>query len=333
MQQQQYGLNRAVAYSFAATLLGRLVGSNPLFSCRQEVSLALRSLLQAKNQGIAVQKSAIRRCALLLSCLSIGAALPIAVPTQAAASSKSTRSNTAAIPYSPPVPPNLGAPKGRTGGGASRGTCTQAQAMRAVLPRDLNRAYDLTVAERPTFWFYLPDRPYPETQVEFVLQDAEDRYVYKTTFTQPNTSAGLISLTVPQQSAPLASGAVYNWTLSVQCSPNHPSQVSFVRGAIQKVAVIAPVLSPAAAAAAATFMPSDYTVAAQLYAQQGYWADALTLLAQALQAQPLNPSATQLWKDLLSRSGLTHLQPPPPSPSIAIRRSKLFETSPTAIIP
>jgi Domain of Unknown Function (DUF928) len=196
--------------------------------------------------------------------------------------------------------------------------------MHAVLPSQSNRTYDLTTSDHPTLWFYLPERPNPETRLEFVLQDAADNYIYKTTFIQPNASAGLISVTVPEQSAALVTNASYRWTLSIQCNPNRPSQISFIRGGIQKVAI-----APHQASSLSTALTAaDRTATAQFYAQQGYWSDAITILAQTLQAQP-DPSATQLWQDLLAQSGMTNLQPP----SIAIRKSKVMEIGPTAIMP
>jgi Domain of Unknown Function (DUF928) len=320
--QQPYSLI-SVAHSFATRSLGHLVECtrlSPLMGRR----FPQPPSIQTPCKSISTRISIMGRSAFLLGCFSVGMALVTTLPIQAAESSKSTYFKTAAIPSVPPLPPDLGAPKGRKGGGASRGgTCPQSQAMRSVLPRDSSRAYDLTTSDRPTLWFYLPERPHPETRIEFVLQDAADNYIYKTTFIQPNAAAGLISLTVPEQSSPLTANAVYSWTLSIQCNPDHPSQMSFVRGAIQRVAI-----APHQASSPA-LTTADRTVAARLYAQQGYWSDAITMLAQILQAQPLDPSATQLWKDLLAQSGVTDLQ----LPSIAIRKSKVTEIGPTAIIP
>jgi hypothetical protein len=326
--QQHDSLNLTVAHSFASTVLSRAFGHGK-FSALNPTQLPQQPLAQTQCQDLVARMLIIGRSALLFGCFSVGAVLCATRPTYAVESSKSKHSSTTAVPASPPLPPDLGAPKGRTGGGASRGTCAESQAMRAVLPRDSNRAYDLTASDRPTLWFYLPDRPHPDTQIEFVLQDAADRYIYKTTFVQPNPHAGLISLTVPEESSPLKAGAIYRWTLSIQCSPSHPSQVSFVRGAIQRVAVV-PSLA-IAPTPSTVLMPTDRdrTAVAKRYAQQGYWSDAITILAEALQSQPFNQPAAQLWKDLLTRSGITDLLPP----STAIRKSKAIEISPTAVMP
>jgi Domain of Unknown Function (DUF928) len=323
---QRYGLNLTVAHSFASTMLSRFVGCEK-FSALDPKQLPQQPLNQTQRQDFATRRSIGGRSALLLGCFSVGSFLGATPPTYAVESRKSPRSSTAAVPSSPPLPPDLGAPKGRTGGGASRGTCAASLPMRAVLPRNVNRAYDLTASARPTLWFYLPDRPHPGTRLEFVLQDAADRYVYKTTFVQPNPSAGLIGLTVPEESSPLEAGAIYRWTLSIQCNPSHPSQMSFVRGAIQRVTgAPSPAIAPALSAA---LMPTDRTAVAKLYAQQGYWSDAITILVEALQSQPLDQPAVQLWKDLLARSGMTDLLPP----SIAVRKSKAIELSPAAVTP
>jgi Domain of Unknown Function (DUF928) len=137
----------------------------------------------------------------------------------------------------------------------------------------------------------------------------------------------LIALTVPEASSPLKAGETYSWTLSIQCNPSHPSQMSFVRGAIQRVAgAPSPEIAPTLASAS---IPADRTAVAKLYAQQGYWSDAITILAEALQSQPPNQPAAQLWKDLLARSGIADLLPP----AIAIKKSKAIEISPTAVMP
>jgi Domain of Unknown Function (DUF928) len=326
MPQKHYGLNFTVVHSFASGTLSRILGCGKCAELNQ-TQVTQHPLPQAPYQDLAPRMWRIGSSALLFGCLSVGAVLSATLPTHAAESSKSTPANTTAVPASPPRPPDLGAPKGRTGGGASRGNCAASAPMRAILPRDSNRAYDLTASARPTLWFYLPDRPRPDTRLEFVLQDAADRYIYKTTFVQPNPYAGLIGLTVPEESSPLKAGEIYSWTLSIQCNPSQPSQMSFVRGAIQRVAgapspAIAPTLSTA-------LMSADPTAAAKRYAQQGYWSDAITILAEALRSQPLNQPAAQLWKDLLARSGITDLRPP----SIAIRKSKAIEMSPTAVMP
>jgi Domain of Unknown Function (DUF928) len=318
--QKQYALNQTVTHSFGTLTKGSTDRNKESYILHPK-PLTLYTSTHPPRKSISTRILTMGRSALLLSCFSLGMMLFNSLPSQAAKSSRSTPVNTTAVSSNPPVPPDLGAPKGRTGGGASRGTCTKAQAMRAVLPRDSNRANDLTALDHPTLWFYLPERPDPKAQMEFVLQDAADHYIYKTTFIQPNASAGLISINVPESAAPLTTGAAYNWTLSIQCDPNRPSQMSFIRGAIQRVAVI-PNLS-------LSLLSVDQTVTARLYAQQGYWSDAITILAQTLQAQPLNPSATQLWKDLLARSGVTDLH----VPSIAIKKSNLTEIGPTAIMP
>lgn len=327
------GLNQKVAHSSATLSLGCL-----LECTRVSSKIRRRSKLpsiQTQHQGISARILSVRRLtmgrsAFLLGCLSISTVLATTLPMQAAESSRSVYSKTAVISSAPPLPPDLGAPKGRSRGGASRGTCTQSQAMHVVLPSQSNRSYDLTTSDHPTLWFYLPERPNPETRLEFVLQDAADNYIYKTTFLQPNASAGLISVTVPEESTALVTNASYRWTLSIQCNPHRPSQISFIQGGIQKVAIAphqASTLSTALMAADRTV--TARTVTARLYAQQGYWSDAITILAQTLQTHPLDPSATQLWQDLLAQSGMTNLQPP----SIAIRKSKVTEIGPTAIMP
>jgi hypothetical protein len=252
--------------------------------------------------------------------LGLGLALGTALPLKASEASRAPSSKTSVLQYNPPVPPNLGAPKGRTGGGASRGTCTQYEAMQAVAPRSNgSRSPDLTASDRPTFWFYLPARAQTDNTIEFVLQDAEDRYVYKTAFVRSGTSPELIGLSVPEQASPLIPGALYRWTLSIQCNPSRPSQVAFIRGAIQKVA-IAPALS-------ASLNASTLEAAARLYTERGFWYDAMTVLAQSMQTQPENQATARLWEQLLTQAGLVNLQ----TPSVAVRKLKVLQQDNTAL--
>ncbi|WP_404789145.1 DUF928 domain-containing protein [Altericista sp. CCNU0014] len=267
-----------------------------------------------------MRKSTIAPTSLWVAGLGLGLALGTALPLKASEPRRASSPKTSVLQYNPPIPPNLGAPKGRTGGGASRGTCAQYAAMQAIAPRGVgSKSPDLTVSDRPTFWFYLPARSQTDNPVEFVLQDAEDRYIYKTTFVQSKTAPELVSLTVPEQSPSLVPGTLYRWTLSIQCNPSRPSQVAFIRGAIQKVA-IAPALS-------ASLNASTLETAARLYTERGFWYDAMTVLARSMQAQPENQTTIRLWKQLLAQAGLANLK----SPSIAIRRLKVLQHDNTTL--
>jgi hypothetical protein len=79
-----------------------------------------------------------------------------------------------------------------------------------------------TAAEYPTFFWYMPETSAPE--VEFVLQDENDKVVYKVTYTLAKSAEGgtisapgLMSLTLPAFAnlSPLEIGKEYKWQVIV----------------------------------------------------------------------------------------------------------------------
>ncbi len=193
--------------------------------------------------------------------------------------------------FAPPPPPNQGAPSGRRRGGASRGPCQQYEALTALVPVTGELVWGLTAAERPTFWFFVPEMLAAELPVEFVLQDEADNYVYKTTFTVPETRPGVVSLSVPPAAAPLEIGKPYHWTFSISCDPEKPSASVFVQGSVQRVS-LEPVLQRQLAAAT----PRERVA---LYAANGIWHEAVTAIAELRRAEPNDSTLTAAWADLL----------------------------------
>lgn len=207
----------------------------------------------------------------------------------------------------PPLPAKAdkGAPSGRRTGGASRGLCLpvvdKPQPLTALVPAtketlgnkqdDLpglttfESVWGLTAADSPTVWFYVPYSLTPNLPIEFVLQDEQGNYVYKTSFKVSQTQPGIVKFRIPS-TAPLEIDKMYRWFFSINCVPDDD-----VNGWVQRVAP-----SPTLASQLQKATPRESIA---LYASNGYWYDALTTLAELRSANPSDATLKNDWDSLL----------------------------------
>lgn len=198
----------------------------------------------------------------------------------------------------PPPQPNQKLPDfsaygrpGRRVGGGSRSPCpTIAPPLTALMPMT---NWGRTIAERPTFWFYVPYSPQQAPAGEFVLQEEKGNDVYRTAFTLPKTP-GFVSFNTPPQTAPLEINKWYHWYFKVYCEPQTSTPV-FVEGWVQRVERT-PELDRQLKAAK---LP-DYTI----YANNGVWFDALARLAQLRLSNTSNAKLVDDWANLLGARGV-----------------------------
>lgn len=194
----------------------------------------------------------------------------------------------------PPPPPDQEAPSGRARGGASRGSCNNQQdkkRLTALVPVTSKSVWGLTVTEFPTFWFYVPDALTPEIPIEFVLQDEEDNYIYKTTFKLSGTPPGIVSVPLSSMKAPLEIGKKYYWTFLIGCDLQEPSNSIFVKGTVQRVAMNPVLMNQLKAATQRERIA--------LYAANGIWHEALTTLAELRRTEPGDAALAATWENLL----------------------------------
>ncbi|WNZ23512.1 DUF928 domain-containing protein [Leptolyngbya sp. NK1-12] len=195
-------------------------------------------------------------------------------------------------------PPDRGLP-GRREGGGTRGEClVQQPALTALMP---NTNLGLTVAEHPSFFWYIPQNG--AAAGEFVLLDQTNAEVYKTIV--PVSQAGVVSVSLPADgSVPaLEVGQSYRWYFSLICDPLDRSADVFTSGWIKRVEP-SPSLTQKLAAATAEEQP-------KIYAEAGIWYEALSTLVQLRQAQPQNPALVSQWQTLLASVGLEQIADQP----------------------
>ncbi|MGQ4648720.1 DUF928 domain-containing protein [Lyngbya aestuarii] len=219
------------------------------------------------------------------------------------------------LAQNPPPPPDSGSPSqqrpaagsyfkppklqldswgtGQRQGSASRG---QYKLLTALVPvvKDTSdegqreSVFGLTAAERPIFWFYVPEPLTPTRSFEFVLEDKQGNQVYKTSFMRSGDFSGVIGIELPPTVEPLEVGKMYHWEFKLYLNRNLPIAVD---GVVQRVALQSAVASKLEQATA--LQKPD------IYAENGIWYDALTSLAE-LRCQ--NPEDSQLlakWTKLL----------------------------------
>jgi Domain of Unknown Function (DUF928) len=222
------------------------------------------------------------------------------VPAQAQAIRLSSVQPHTIEPYNTQAKQARGQVPGRRRGGARRGDCPAAPIeVTALVPvtevatSTLPETYvgGSTIAERPTFWFYVPYSLTTELTAEFILQDdrgEEVYHLYSANFPTSEQTPGIISVSLPATIAPLAIGKVYQWYFKLSCKRE---AFTYVQGGIERIA-----LNPDLASRLANASPQ---VQANLYLENDIWYDAVTVLAQSRRTRPNDAAIESAWMSLL----------------------------------
>lgn len=154
----------------------------------------------------------------------------------------------------------------------------------------------LTLAQRPTFWVYLPKT----SAKQVVLSIKEEGFQHHSqTFFSIEGKSGIISLKPSQDSTPLEVGKTYQWAVVLICgerpNPNDPSIVSW----ISRVASPEPKNQGTA------------LIQAAWYGERGIWYDALDSLAEARHAEANDKALTNIWTEFLRSAGLGEIATEP----------------------
>ncbi|QSJ15140.1 DUF928 domain-containing protein [Nostoc sp. UHCC 0702] len=151
--------------------------------------------------------------------------------------------------------------------------------------------WGLTTNQYPTLWFYIPyTKDIAGVSAEFILQDSEENEVYQSPVSLP-AKPGIKSVTLPSTGKPLEINKNYHWFFKVSCSGSENKPI-YVEGDIQIVQLNTSLEEQLAA--------SDPREKILLYAENGIWFDALTLLAQLQKASPNDASLISDWQSLFN---------------------------------
>lgn len=196
------------------------------------------------------------------------------------------------------VPPSTDARPQRLISGGSRG-CNQpgnSSLTLLVPPSHL----PLTISRHPTFLFHLDNLP--RHSLLFTLVEPgmiEPIWETKLTLTQP----GLVTLKLPPDTLGLEVGQEYYWTVAILCNEKRPSQNAYARAAIKRI-------PPPAKITDQLISNPDNREKAQIYAQSGFWYDAIASSYQDyLQDVPSRQLDAYFWQ-LLAQVGLQNIRSP-----------------------
>lgn len=199
---------------------------------------------------------------------------------------------------------------GRRVGGGSRGPCpyNREQPLTALMP---TTNWGETVAEHPTFWFYVPYSSQNFPAGEFVLHEEAGKEVYRIPFTLPATP-GLVKFSIPSDRAPLEIDKKYFWTFKLYCQPQQSSASDSVQGWVTRIK-----LTPELQRQIEAAKPREDMA----YNQNRIWYDALARLAEIRTAHPSNSTLDRDWTELLKLKGigLEHLAQRPLVGSVTVQ--------------
>ncbi len=194
----------------------------------------------------------------------------------------------------PSAPRNLGGPRSTAGGGV-RGngneSCIEGESpLTPLMP-----THDIvkTVTPNPEFFMYVPKNN--AESGEFVIVDGNGNDVYLSTF-ELSEAPGVVKLSLPANTD-LEIGQVYDWQFSLICDPSDRQADVFVQGQIEPTELTEEMQTQLDQA-----QPLDQV---QLYVDQSFWNEAVSLLAQFRNSNPTE------WQGLLKYVGLENIASEP----------------------
>ncbi len=219
----------------------------------------------------------------------------------------------------PPPPPNRGIAGNRIGG-ASRianqdpideGTKSDRHLTAFVpeyrnstepgkLKSQVTKVWGLTANKYPTLWFYIPYAQDSIDSINFILRDGDNpsnQAVYQDSI-QPPTQPGIINFSLPQTNAPLAIDRLYQWELKLTMKRQLNREIS-VKGWIQRASLSSDLSD------LMEQVPPNRKAA--IYAENGFWYDALSTLAELRRNGSQDLTTVQDWRNLLQSVDLAKL--------------------------
>ncbi|MCU0518763.1 MAG: DUF928 domain-containing protein [Oscillatoria sp. Prado101] len=240
--------------------------------------------------------------------LSLGLAATASLPISVRAQSQETAlSQSIAGNWNAFNPPNRGLPgEGRQeGGGVRGGNCPNIQ--NKLIPLVPATNMGLTISERPTLYWYVPETAGADTaapEMEFVLQDEDGKEVYNSGKLPAVERAGIVSYTMPAKAGKsLEVGKNYQWFFSIICNPEDRSGDVRVQGWIKRVEK-SNILAQKLEAVSENERPF-------IYAKESLWFDTLSSLAQLQMQNSGDEFLSNKWEELLNSVSLGNLAKAP----------------------
>ena len=191
-----------------------------------------------------------------------------------------------------PKPPQTGTPSGNTTPGTTRPEISCPITPKPLTAIVANQGNDFTVAEYPTFLFYVPYSAPEISLMEFLLlNETQTETIYRTKL-KSSSRAGIIKVQLPSATnEALKINTTYHWRFNLDCKPDKNIAPDLVlQGWIRRIPLNAEI---------ANRLESDESPEYLVYQQEGIWYDAIALLAESHFSNPNNTQLTQGWNDVL----------------------------------
>jgi len=223
----------------------------------------------------------VRTCCATATLLLLAAGLPPAVASDGAGATK------VAMPaYTPPL---RGAPASRVGGG-TRSAGAAHLVLEVVAPDHTG----LTSLGQPTLYWYASEAVAAPLEFTLIASDAEKPVVERTL--PPARSAGIQAIPLDTMSATLKPGTEYQWFVSAVSDAAQRSRDVTAGGTIRR--------SDTGAALRAEVAKADPRSAPLIYAQAGYFYDAVDGLSRLIAKNPEDAGLRAQRAALLEQVGL-----------------------------
>ncbi|HLP88487.1 MAG TPA: DUF928 domain-containing protein [Nostocaceae cyanobacterium] len=193
---------------------------------------------------------------------------------------------------------------GNREGGAQRGSCTQDQAITALLPptpqgiEETKMPVEVTVSDHPTFFVNVPATNAKEAL--FVLRNDKDDVLLKEYIKLNNTKSGIIAYKLPKSFKGLEVGQKYIWRFSLLCNRDDNSGNPRTSAWVQRI-------EPTAAVAGQLQAAKDELDRFSVYASNGFWQDTLKTLTDLRAANPSDEIVQENWQSILDSVNLSSL--------------------------
>ncbi|MGF1590860.1 MAG: DUF928 domain-containing protein [Pleurocapsa sp.] len=199
---------------------------------------------------------------------------------------------------------DFGLPTHRRDGGSrgSRNDCVndaENQNMMALIPE---QTLGFNASAAPKLFFYVPEVNNQRT-LEFVLRNEQDQLMYEAFISTEGN--GIMSVEIPADVQPnlLATEQNYHWYLSMICDTQQRSRDIVVEGWLRQEAIDT--------ATKEQLNTASFVEQAEVYSEQGFWYDALSVLAENHDSLAEQPMVRQKWSEMLQSVGLGELASKP----------------------
>ncbi len=160
------------------------------------------------------------------------------------------------------------------------------------------KVWGQTTSEHPTLWVYIPYSSVLIARIDFILRSGDNpanQIVYQTSI-QPSKRAGIINFSLPKTSTPLAIDKLYQWDIKLTMKSQPTEQIT---GWIQRANINSNLSD--------LIKRSNPSQQADLYAENGFWYDALSTLAILRRDFPTDPAIKENWQTMLKSVNLEGL--------------------------